>query len=208
VSDLSDLLPGLRIILDRPEWFQREGELTLNLFVDDTRVYSLAFILGRESGKRIAYIGAMQGRNLDNIETIYRDITKKCHGARPRDLLATIFQMLAVAAGVQRILAVNEECRHHKHPYFGERAGSTQSASYDDIWTDRGGQSVAGGFFELPSAPTVRPDSDIPTHKRSMYRKRYALLDRIRAEIDRFVGGGTEGRAPLPAGEARAAETT
>lgn len=192
IADLSDLLPGLRIILDRPLWFLREGELTLNIFVEDTRVYSLSFLLGRDGaapGIRSANIGAMQGRNLDNIESIYRDLTKKLHGARPRDFIFTVFQFLAAEAQVSHIRGVSDACRHHHHPYFGTKAQTTQSASYDDIWKDREGTPGPGGFFDLPLAFTPRPESEIPSHKRSMYRKRYALYDRIRTDIQRFARG-------------------
>lgn len=192
VSDLGDLLPGLQIVLDRSKWFQREGELTLNLFINDSRVYCLAFALGRVDGSRAAFIGAIQGRSLDDIQDVYKTLTKKLHGARPRDFLFTVFQMVAKNFGVQRVLAVSEECRHHRHAYFGSKADLTKSASYNEIWADRSGVPVEGGFYELPAIPVVRPDSEIPTHKRSMYRKRYALYDRIQTDIEGFSRRGLE----------------
>jgi uncharacterized protein VirK/YbjX len=190
IADLGDLLPGLRIVLDRPLWFLREGELTLNIFVMEHRVYSLSFLLGRTGdppGARIALIGAMQGRNLDNIESIYRDLTKKLHGARPRDFIFTVFQLLAAEAQIQHIRGVSDACRHHHHPYFGTKAQTTQSASYDDIWKDRDGTPGPGGFFTLPLTFVPRPESEIPSHKRSMYRKRYALYDRLAVIFSAFA---------------------
>lgn len=199
VSDLGGVVPGLRVVLDRPEWFLREGKLTLNLFIDAERVYSLAFALGRADGRLVAYIGAMQGRDLDNIETIYRDLTKKLHGARPRDFLFTVFQMLCTTAGVERIFGVSEACRHHLHPYFGSKRQITPSANYDEIWKDRGGVPVEGGFFEMPVAPTVRPDGDVPPHKRAMYRRRYQMYDRVREDV-RLLAGGPHRPTASPAG--------
>jgi len=198
ISDLGDVVPGLRVILDRSEWFQREGELTLNLFIQDCRVYCLAFLLGSTDAGRVALIGAMQGRNLDDIQDVYRTLTKKLHGARPRDFLFTTFQMVAKEAGIERILGVSDECRHHRHPYFGNKASTIQSVSYDEIWADREGVPLAGGFFELPTTPTIRSDDEIPVRKRSMYRKRYALYDRVRADVARFAGKPANGVAEAP----------
>lgn len=189
VSDLGDVYPGLRVLIDRPEWFLREGKLSLNLFLGDERIYTLAFALDRFEGKRVARIGAMQGRDLENIEGIYRDLTKKLHGARPRDFLFTVFQMICQEAGVERIFGVSEACRHHLHPYFGSKSRTTPSANYDQIWRDRGGVPCEGGFFEMPVSPGVRPDCEIPSHKRSMYRKRYQLYDRVRADVRGLARG-------------------
>jgi uncharacterized protein VirK/YbjX len=183
LADLDDIMPGLALKLDRPEWFIREGELTLNLFVGETRLYSLVFLLGNEDGQLIAYIGAVQGRDIDGIDAIYRDMTKRLHGARPRDFLISVFQSLCSVIGVKRILAVSDECRHHRHPYF--RAKSPKGANYDGIWEDRGGVRVAAGFFELPAQHVPRAETEIAPNKRSMYRKRYALIERIRLEMAR-----------------------
>jgi len=189
LCELMDVAPGLHIVLDRPQWFLREGELTINLFVDDTRVYSLAFALGCTEGRRTAFIGAMQGRDIENIESTYKELTKKLHGSRPRDFLFTVFQLLCEVADVQCILGVSDECRHHRHPYFATKQKKTQSANYDSIWTDRGGVASTTGFFQLPNVPAVRLEREIPSQKRAMYRRRYALFDRIRDHILQFAGG-------------------
>jgi len=196
-SELGDLMPGLRVVLDRPEWFIREGKLAINLFVENERVYSLAFALGRIGEQRVARIGAMQGRDLADIEAVYRTLTKKLHGARPRDFLFTVFQIMCQAAGVQRILGVSEACRHHLHPYFGSKKQTTPSANYDEIWQDRGGVPASGGFFELPVCPGVRSDSEIPSHKRAMYRRRYQLYDRVREDVQTLAGASAP-RQPAP----------
>lgn len=188
VSDLGAVVPGLRVVLDRPKWFMREGELTLNLFLGDERIYSLAFLLGRSQGVRTAFIGAVQGRDLEGIEATYRNLTRKLHGARPRDCLLTVLQMVCGAAGVQRVLAVAEDCRHHLHPYFRGKGNFHPSADYDVIWTDRGGHRVAGGFFELPVTAARRAEAEIPSRKRAMYRRRYSMYDEIQADVERLAG--------------------
>ena len=41
--DLSDVATNLRVVLDQPKWFMREGLFVINLFALDARIYSLAF---------------------------------------------------------------------------------------------------------------------------------------------------------------------
>jgi len=152
----------------------------------------LSFIFGRRDEQRIAMIGAIQGRNLENIQEVYKDLTKKLHGCRPRDFLVVCLQLLCQAADVKRLLGVCEDCRHHRHQYFGAKTDSIQGGSYDDIWAEREGVQTANGFFEMPAFVSIRPQSDIATQKRPMYRRRYALYQRVRGEIMRLAGKPSE----------------
>ena len=61
LSDLSEFAPGCSLVLDRPFWFMREGELVLNLFQGDLRIASIAFTLCRTDTELCIFIGAVQG---------------------------------------------------------------------------------------------------------------------------------------------------
>lgn len=50
LCELASYSPGCHLVMDRPIWFKREGELVLNLFQGDLRVASLAFTLCRDQG--------------------------------------------------------------------------------------------------------------------------------------------------------------
>ena len=54
---------------------------------------------------------------------------------------------------------------------------------YNEVWEDRGGTRVAPTHFELPLAGSRRPLEEVPAKKRSMYRRRYEMLDAIDAAI-------------------------
>src|SRR5262245_22081557 len=43
--DIREVRDGLQVILDQPKWYLREGQLVINLFLGDIRMYSLAFTL-------------------------------------------------------------------------------------------------------------------------------------------------------------------
>lgn len=176
--DLGEHHDGLRVILDQPRWFAREGLLALNLFVDDFRAYSLSFSFGRDrDGTRVAIIGGIQGRNREGVLDLYRALTKALFGIRPRDMLIELLRMICRCCEAHRILAVTDAQRHHRHPYFGKQ---DFTIDYDEIWEDRGGERVSERFYRLDTASEERDLSTLKPNKRSMYRKRYAFL----AELD------------------------
>jgi uncharacterized protein VirK/YbjX len=43
LADLSEVREGFEVVLDQPKWFMREGQLSLNLFLHNERIYTLAF---------------------------------------------------------------------------------------------------------------------------------------------------------------------
>ena len=194
LCDLGHASAGARIVIDRPPWFVREGELVLNLFQKELRVASLAFTLGRDSAGLRIMIGAIQGihsgvssgESLD----IFRAMTRDFEGLRPRSLLIEVLRMIAACIGAQTILAVADGNRHHRHSYFGIREQSKFSANYDDIWRDHEGRPAGvAGFYELPLRATQKSMADIPSKKRALYRRRQALIDGIRDAVTRALHG-------------------
>lgn len=186
---ISDLGENYTVVMDKPVWFQREGILTLNIFRINTRLISLSFSVDEIGGRRVVIIGAVQGRKLDNIMEEYRHLTRLAHGLRPRDLLIECLRVIATSICAERLLAVSDENRHHRHSYFGRDARRQLPLDYNEIWRDRGGFESGDGFFELPLIRPLRAVEEIPAKKRAMYRKR----DRLLSEIDQKF------RAALPA---------
>jgi uncharacterized protein VirK/YbjX len=188
LCDLSAYASGCSLVLDRPIWFQREGELVVNLFQGDLRVASLAFTLCREAAGLCLYIGAVQGIHKgvdsDTSLTIYRELTKSFEGLRPRSLLIEAIKCVARTVGAGRIYAVGDQYRHHRHPYFGAEKHEDLAANYDVIWQENGaGPSDREDFFSIPLAPAQRAAEDVAAKKRAMYRRRHALLDDVFGQI-------------------------
>lgn len=184
---LDELVQGFSIVLDRPTWFVREGELCINLFYNGERIYSLAFFFSRLDGKLVAYMGGIQGRDIPNIQEVYHDLTKSLHGCRPRDFLITAFCYLVQPLGCERIYGVADANRHHKHPYFKRDHKSANSSDYDEIWRDRGGEPTGDGFFVMPAIVNFREATEIPPKKRALYRRRYEMLESIKTRIAAVV---------------------
>jgi len=164
----------------------REGQAVLDLFIAETRIFSLAFSLRDEQGLT-AVIGAIQGRDIEGALDTYRELTGALHGMRPRDFLVEMFRALCATLGVQRIVAVSDASRHHRSPYFGKVTDKRFPLDYDEVWTERGGTALDDDFFALPVKPTRRSIEEIPSKKRSMYRKRYEMLDRLEAKLAQAV---------------------
>jgi uncharacterized protein VirK/YbjX len=202
LSDLSAFAEGCSLVLDRPIWFMREGELVLNLFQGDLRIASIAFTLSRTGGHTVMFIGAVQGihKGVDSERSlsIYRELTKSFEGLRPRSFLIEVIKFIASHIGVTKIYAVGDECRHHRHPYFGAHKAQELAANYDVIWLEHGAiPSEREDFFEIPMALSNKALESIPSKKRAMYRRRYELLNDTFEKIDNVLKGSYAGSAAV-----------
>jgi uncharacterized protein VirK/YbjX len=183
ILDLSQLGSGYRVVLDQTRWMLRDGQLVLNLMHGDERLFSMAFCLSSSSGRTIAYVGALQGRQEEGVLDTYREFTKLAHGLRPRDFTIDVFRLLCQAIGVTQILAVSDKTRTAGVARISTKAQFEKvKLSYDEAWREKGGVLGQDGFFELPVAPARRSEAEMGK-KRAMYRKRYDMLDLIQAAL-------------------------
>jgi len=180
---LEEKYAGLRLVLDKTAWFLREGEIVLNLFVNNQRIYSIAFTLGVDADQPVVFVGALQGSNSDAAQGMYRDITHALHGMRPRDFLIVALKMLCLELGIQRIWAVSSDHRQHNSPYFGNSHKEKVLATYNEVWLEHGGTELGNGFFEIPVIIRRKDMSEVPTRKRATYRRRYQMLDKLALDI-------------------------
>jgi uncharacterized protein VirK/YbjX/predicted RNA methylase len=181
LAELEHIEPGLTVELDKPQWFAEEGEVAINLFSGGERIYSLLFTLGEVDGKRVAYVGAVQGRYLPDAVERYKRLTRAAHGMRPRDLLFAAFRFLCCELAVERILAVSDRANIARSGYF--KNYDDIFVSHDETWTQYGGSATDAGFFDMPAALKVRSLEEIPSRKRAQYRRRYEMLDSMQAQL-------------------------
>lgn len=179
-----DEYPTLRLVLEKAPWFMREGELVLSIFVGIDRVYSVAFSLGEESGQKIIYVGALQGRSLENAMEIYRNLTHALHGMRPRDFLMSALKMLCSHIGVKKIWGISSSCRQHHGKYFSGSHKEKLLADYDEVWQEHDGVDMKNCFYSIPPVVAYREASEIPARKRASYKRRYAMLDKLAININ------------------------
>ena len=177
--DLADVAANLRVVLDQPKWFMREGMLVLNLFAKDARIYSLAFSFALERDKVVAHVGAIQGVGTEGIMDEYKSLTKALHGMRPRDFQVELLRIFCRCLGVSRIYAVADDKRQHRSSYFGAAKSDVLFLNYNTIWEERGGVRDSEDFFVLPMETPMKSLDKVPSRKRAMYRRRYELLQSL-----------------------------
>jgi len=179
LADLGFVSAGASLILDRPAWLSREGDLTLSLFKDTFRAFSLSFTLA-DTPERTLFVGGLQGRSTDSALDLYRSLTKEFYGIRPSDLMIEMTRLFAEKAGVKKIFAVADGYRIATHRYF---AGHEPHLSYDRVWEERGGRQIDQTKFQIPLEMQRRDLSEVVSKKRNMYKQRYAMLDEIKTAL-------------------------
>jgi uncharacterized protein VirK/YbjX len=178
---LADVGGDIQIRLHKHPYTEHEGELTVSLYRGDLRLYSLTFTLGQIGAQLVAYAGALQGMASSEALEIYRSLTHRMHGLRPRDLLVTAFRLLCCSLGVARILAISDRKRVCSSSYHN--SGTPIFSSFDNAWIECGGVAVDDAFFELSPRLVRRAAENIPTRKRAQYRRRYAMIDAMAQQI-------------------------
>lgn len=169
-----DLVSGkLRIVLDRPGWMRREGEIGLSLFLGIDRIFTVMFLLCGSSDNMKLLVGSVQGTHNDPTHETFKKLAKELHGIRPRDLLLHITKMISEELGCVEILGISDAAHRSKHLL----SRAFKCASYDAIWLEHGGEKVGKDFFALESKFVKRSETHITTRKRALYRRRYEFLD-------------------------------
>lgn len=151
----------------------REGDLGLVWECSLGRVATAAFALGNSRrGVRVLLVGGLQGGRGDAMVEMYRVLTRSMHGLRPMSSLVQFLQMAANALGATELMGVGNRAHIRFKP------GKTL-LDYDQLWQEHGGTLGVLGLQRIPIAPIRRDLADVASSKRSMYRKRYALLDTV-----------------------------
>lgn len=181
--DLENIAENLRVVLDQPKWLMRDGLFAINLFLLENRIYSLVFSFGFEDNKVVAYIGGLQGVDVEGILDDYKGLTKSLHGMRPRDFLVELFRIFCRCVGVTKIYGVDDAKRHLRSRYFGTKKSEKLFLNYNDVWRERGGMQSNEDFYLLSTEAPIRNLDEVPSKKRAMYRRRYELLQSVESQM-------------------------
>ena len=161
----------------------KEGELSLALVDQDTggRLFRIAFSVTRPANQRPIelFIGGLQGCKPINKRELVVWLTRSLHGLRPKALLVFALQQLAQQWSISTIRAVGS--KEHVYRCFGQR--SNLLANYDEFWAECHGTLLPDGNFQIPVHPPTRDAQELPRGKRSVYRRRYEMLNWLAQEI-------------------------
>ncbi|OOF49053.1 hypothetical protein BKK52_04475 [Rodentibacter trehalosifermentans] len=154
-----------------------EGYFAINLRnKNNERIYDASFTFLSPNKLLIA---SMQGPYYENAQALIKKATKDLHGLRPMFMLMQVF----------RELAKHWQCDlvgipHKSQGKYRLSARSKILFDYDEFWQENQGVYQAP-YWQLPLDNEHKPLEEIASKKRSMYRKRYEMLDRLTNEIAR-----------------------
>ncbi|QWT20060.1 VirK/YbjX family protein [Bacillus sp. NP157] len=158
----------LSLILKAPYRRGREGELALSL--TDESGLQLSYVqFSFVDGGRSIVIGCLQGAANQAGRDAVRELTKQCHGLRPKNLLLSMVRALADAFDVQNVLGIGND----RHVFAG--IANKVKADYDNFWIEAGGELSDHGFYRLPPREPVRDEAEVESKRRSEFRRREAL---------------------------------
>lgn len=165
---------------------RKEGLLSVMMDVDGEHLYQIMFWIEQRDGMPTLVIGAMQGPNTENAQDFVREMTKRAHRFRTKNLILYMVQAVARSLGIQRILAVSNAGYYANNHLRRNRKLKTDFGAF---WEEAGGTQTADErFYEIPLTLPRKTMEEVPTRKRAVYRRRFAFLDEVDAAIAARMG--------------------
>lgn len=173
---------SLKLHYDR--FYRKEGLIAVTFSLGENRIYSVSFwVATNTNGELALWIGALQGSQGQS--QAIRNLTKHFYGYRPKNLMIYVIRAISRQLQLGKIYAVSNYGSYVNHRLHANRRLKT---SLDEFWTETGGTLCSDPrFFELPCMEHRKNLQEVESHKRNLYRKRFALLDKIDAEITKSL---------------------
>ena len=156
---------------------EREGESTLWLRSGDTVLASLTFCIALENGIAVMNIGGLQGPRRQVGPEVIKEATKDCYGLFPKRILYEVASLLCARFGISHITGVSDEGHIFRGLRYRFKKAKCFHASYSEFWQTLGGTPLDRYRYTLPLTIDRKSMNEIPSKKRSEYRKRYELMD-------------------------------
>jgi len=121
----------------------REGELTLGIFQNQTLVFSVAFTCYKDANMSFIRVGALQGPSCEQRRDIVRKATKDMFGQRPKWLLIELVRAIAIECEFSYLILTSNQ----------NRIAGKIHADYDGFWTELGAFCRPDGDFRLNISP-------------------------------------------------------
>lgn len=151
-----------------------EGYFAVSLRYQDQKVYDASFTL-MESDRLM--VASIQGSNAENAQELIKIATKKLNGVRPMFMLIYLFKMISAHYGLQLC-----GIPHKYQAKYRFNDNTRLLFNYDDFWRENSGV-MQGDYWTLSNHLELKGLEEIPSKKRSMYRKRYEMLDLLAENI-------------------------
>jgi hypothetical protein len=176
---LVELADHTRVVLSLNDVSFHEGLWQIGLVgADGVRLYSIGFGF---TDDWTLLMGNVQGPSLkdEGLDRI-RDVTHAAHGMRPPHLLVHTLRVLAARWGATRLQGVDPE--NHVKGRWNLR-DSRLRFDYRAFWQEHEATRDVDGNWSLPLDTALRPLEEVPTKRRAMYRRRYAMLEALQLAV-------------------------
>ncbi|MDD0824114.1 DUF535 family protein [Mannheimia sp. AT1] len=176
VISFGEIIPDFELWLNINEHQPMEGFWALELRYKPTQqlIYLLTFGKLEES----LLIAVIQGPNFEGAKELVKQLTKNCHGLRPAYLMVEAMKALTTVLGYQSLLGIPQKYQNKSRFVQSKR----YVVDYDAIFAESNGE--LGKYWKLPLELESKKLEDIPSKKRSMYRKRYEMLGNLKAAME------------------------
>lgn len=170
----------LKVVLTAIRHGHREGEIEFQLKWQEAVIFSMTSSLMSTNTGLALKIAKVQGSAEPHAREAIRLATKACFGARPQTVLLQIAQAFAEVIGCPNIILIGNQNRVSLNPMRRRKI----SSNYDAMWIEHGAVPTQNGDFNLASNVQRNLDlTEIPSHKRSQYRKRFALFEDFQSQV-------------------------
>ena len=179
-----------QIYLGYNERFRKEGELVVSLHCDSYQeaICEASFVIDKENEEWVCRIGCVQGNKSAETENAIKELQKQMYALRPKALMIFIIQELSKQLGCAALYGVGSKIQAHNKKHFIHIDWLHKlSFSYDTLWKEADGTPDKDGWFKLPIEMHRKPMEEIKSSKRSLYRYRYEMLDKIATEIKETI---------------------
>ena len=184
---------------------RKEGLFSIELCVGSRVIYNINAWINRaetpsqtpnENAPAALWIGAMQGTSADDAQEIIKACAKHMASYRPKNLILYAARAVARGLGCEKIIAVSNAGFYANN---GLRLDRKLKTNLDEFWTEADGEKTADArFYELKTVEHRKSLEEMKPNKRSMYRKRFKLLDEIDAAIANALAAAAGSEAPPP----------
>ena len=170
-----EVIEGFEIYLNINEHQAMEGYWALELRYKPTN--QLVYLLTFGKLEKALLIAVIQGPNFEGSKEVVKTLTKRCYGLRPAYLMVETMKALTLTLGYKTLLGIPQKYQNKSRLIQSKR----YVVDYDAIFQESAGK--LGKYWTLPLNFETKSLEEIPSKKRSMYRKRYAMLDNLLASM-------------------------
>ena len=170
-----EVIPDFEMRLTITDYQPMEGFWTLELVYSPSQ--ELVYLLTFGKVQQALLIAVIQGPNFEGSKDMVKLLTKKCHGLRPAYLMVEAMKALTNVLGYSALWGIPHKYQNKSRFVQSKR----YVVDYDAIFAESAG--MLKDYWELPLHFETKNMDDIPSNKRSMYRKRYAMLEQLQENM-------------------------